>query len=461
MTTEHQPKSDLQQTGETLRRQVERTGESRRALSSLSTAERARVLIAISEVLEEKRHEILSANAEDLREAEKNQLAQPLVKRLKLTEEKLKTLAKGIRGIAEMPDPIGQVVGRLEVSDGLILDQVTTPIGTLLVIFESRPDSLPQIAALSLKSGNGLVLKGGREAARSNACLHQVITEVIERETRGSVSRDVINLVTTRAEIAELLKLDDLIDLVIPRGSNALVKHIQANTKIPVLGHADGVCHVYIDEGASLEKATRVVVDAKINYPAACNAMETVLLHEALVESGEAAALLASLRSEGVTVLGGPRASQLGLVSEEEQLERRAEQGGLSLFHTEYGDLTCACEVVSDLEAAILHCNRHGSGHTESIVTENLERAERFLREVDSACVFHNASTRFADGFRFGLGAEVGISTSKIHARGPVGVKGLLSTKWLLRSGGERGHTVGDFSGRGGAKYTHKALKTP
>jgi|GEM_PF-3967 len=446
---------DDTQTDRSLRAQIERTNEAKRALVALSSEERTRVLRAIADALEERAGEVLEANDDDLKRATLSDLAPPLLKRLKLTEEKLKTLATGIRDIASMPEPIGRVVHQLEVSPALDLERVTTPIGTLLVIFESRPDSLPQIAALSLKSGNGLILKGGKEAERSNACLHALITETVERETRGAVSRDVISLVTTRAEISQLLALDDLIDLVVPRGSNALVRHIQSSTKIPVLGHADGVCHVYVDEAADLDKAERVAVDAKVNYPAACNAMETLLLHESLVSSGGADRLLRALRRAGVSVLGGPRAVELGLIDPEHVASPELPDG--DALHVEYGDLICAVEVVGGVEEAVAHCNTHGSGHTETILTEDEATAERFLNGVESACVFLNASTRFADGFRLGLGAEVGISTSKIHARGPVGIEGLLTSKWVLRSTRAIGHTVSEFSEEGGPQYTHKA----
>lgn len=455
MKTEHQTTQLLEE----IRAQVKRTNEARRALISLSSEERSRVLHAMADALERRAEELLIANAEDLRRAELDELAPPLLRRLSLSQAKIEILVKGIRDLAEMDEPLGQVIQRRELSEELVLDQITTPIGTLLVIFESRPDSLPQIVALSIRSGNALVLKGGKEAELSNACLHKILTEAINQETRGAVSADVISLVTTRTEIAQLLELDELIDLVIPRGSNALVRSIQEKTKIPVLGHADGVCHVYIDKDADLNKAHRVVIDAKTDYPAACNAMETLLIHETLVASGEAITLLAALREASVKVLGGPRAIELGLVPIEDALSFKSSHTSEDLFHIEYGDLICTCEVVSDLESAIRHCNQHGSGHTESIITENVERAERFLHEVDSACVFHNASTRFADGFRFGLGAEVGISTSRIHARGPVGVEGLLSMKWILRSRRSSGHTVGEFSQSGGPRYTHRLIK--
>lgn len=449
--SERHERSNLQ-----LRSQIQASNDARRHLASLAPELRVQILTAIASELEQRSEEILQANQEDLRLAELHQISSPLIKRLKLTQDKLHTLATGIRNIAHMPEPIGRIVHRLEVSPELLLERVSTPIGSLLVIFESRPDSLPQIAALSLKSGNNLILKGGKEAEHSNACLHRIITETIERVTQGKVSRDVIKLVTTRNEINQLLALDDLIDLVIPRGSNELVRHIQTHTKIPVLGHADGVCHVYVDKDMDLIKAQRVIIDAKINYPAACNAMETLLIHESLVHTQVAQQLLDALAQVGVKVLGGPKAIETGLISSEHAILIQNDQE--DPFHVEYGDLVCTCEVVQNVEEAIEHCHKHGSHHTECILTENPQTAARFLNAVDSACVFHNASTRFADGFRLGLGAEVGISTSRIHARGPVGIEGLLTTKWLLRSQRSLAHTVTEFSEKDGPIYTHRPI---
>ena len=441
-----------------VRSQIEATQQAKQALLTLSSKERADILLAIADALESRSAEILAANQIDLTEAQNSNLAAPLLKRLGLSLNKLSVLAKGIREIAQMEEPIGKTISALEISPQLNLQRVTAPLGVLLIIFESRPDSLPQIAALSLRSGNGLILKGGREAKASNRCLHKVITETIVETTQGKVGAEVISLVETRAEIKALLELDDLIDLVVPRGGNALVRYVQNNTKIPVLGHADGVCHVYVDQSAKLETAIRVCVDAKVNYPAACNAMETILIHEEHVDTGVADQILRALRKAGVTVLGGPRAIAQGLISVGHAAQVLDPQENSDPLHIEYGDLTCACEIVADLDEAILHCNQHGSSHTESIVTEEQAHAERFLNEVDSACVFVNSSTRFADGFRLGLGAEVGISTSRIHARGPVGIEGLLTSKWLLRSNKINGHTVGEFGEENGAVYTHKPL---
>mmetsp|Transcript_36559 Transcript_36559/g.54600 ORF Transcript_36559/g.54600 Transcript_36559/m.54600 type:complete len:374 (+) Transcript_36559:1695-2816(+) len=370
-----------------------------------------------------------------------------LVSRLKLTKDKLTTLASGIKQIANQPDPLGVVKAKRELADGLELSLITVPIGVLMIIFESRPDSLPQISALALASGNGLLLKGGKEAVHSNAALHRVIGDAIESGSGGNVKRDIIALVTSRGQVADMLGLDDVIDLVIPRGSNALVSYIKANTRIPVLGHADGVCHVYVDKSAKSEDATKLVVDAKIDYPSACNAMETLLLHKDTIGNTVAMNVLMGLRRAGVKCLGGPGAMKMGIC------DVPAEQ-----MKCEYGDLTCMVEVVENVDEAIDWIHKYGSGHTEAIVCEEgAEVGEEFLRRVDAACVFKNASTRFADGYRFGLGAEVGISTGRIHARGPVGVEGLLTTKWQLRSTGI--NYVAEYGGDSPHKsYTHKEL---
>jgi len=425
-----------------------------RALQALTSSERSDVLTAVAEALRSHREAILEANRLDVEEAQTTGVAAPLLKRLSLTEEKLEVLIRGISDLAGVEEPIGRITSRTELSEGLVLEHKTTPIGVLLIIFESRPDSLPQIVSLALRSGNGLLLKGGREARRSNQALHRVITEAVEAASGGRVPGSVIGLIESREAISDLLKLDKLIDLVIPRGSNKMVSYIKENTRIPVLGHADGVCHVYVDKAAREDKALSVVLDSKTDYPAACNAAETVLLHEDVVGS-IAGPLLRALRTAGVAIVGGPGAVRHGLVAAEQAAE------GLGV---EYGDKTIMVEVVRDMAAAVDHIHAHGSSHTEAIVTEDSGAAEAFLRNVDSACVFHNASTRFADGYRFGLGAEVGIATGRIHARGPVGVEGLLTTKWVLRSAGDEAHTVGQFSAQAGdarKSYTHRALAGP
>lgn len=418
-----------------------------RKLQALSYEERKNILYSVADALIERKEELLEANKKDLEAAGRDEVALPLVRRLKLSDEKLNTLATGIRQIADQPDPLGVVKSKRELADGLELSQITVPIGVLMIIFESRPDSLPQISALALASGNGLLLKGGKEATHSNAALHRVIGDAVESGSDGKISRDIISLVTSRGQVADMLSLDDVIDLVIPRGGNALVQYIKQNTRIPVLGHADGVCHVYVAPTASAENASKLVVDAKTDYPSACNAMETLLLHKDTLDNLVGSETLKSLRSSGVKCLGGPKAMKAGLC------DTAAKE-----MKCEYGDHTCMVEVVEDISEAIDWIHKYGSGHTEAIVcAEDDPNGEVFLKNVDAACVFKNASTRFADGFRFGLGAEVGISTGRIHARGPVGVEGLLTTKWQLRSQGL--NYVGEFGGDKPSKvYTHKEL---
>ena len=421
-----------------------------RKLQAMPYEVRQNILRAVAQALLDRQDELLAENAIDVGAAEKDGIALVLKKRLKLTPAKLSTLASGLNQIADLPDPLNVVKCKRELADGLELSQITVPIGVLMIIFESRPDSMPQISALALASGNGLLLKGGKEATRSNMAIHNVIGDAIEKGSKGEITRDIIGLVTSRGQVADMLSLDDVIDLVIPRGSNALVSYIKSNTKIPVLGHADGVCHVYLDSSAPEEVASKIVVDAKTDYPSACNAMETLLVHQDVVSSGVASKCLMALRSAGVKCLGGPRAMEMGLC-----------ESPAAEMKCEYGDLTCMVEVVSNMDEAIDHIHEYGSGHTEAIVCSPDKTStvgEEFLKRVDAACVFQNASTRFADGFRFGLGAEVGISTGRIHSRGPVGVEGLLTTKWQLRSQSE--DVVADFAGDNPVKkYTHKELQ--
>jgi delta-1-pyrroline-5-carboxylate synthetase len=416
-----------------------------RKLQALPHKVRQDILKAMADTLLSRKEELLAANALDLEAAERDGIALVLKKRLKLTDEKLQTLADGLRQLADLSDPLGVVKSKRELADGMELSLITVPIGVLMIIFESRPDSMPQISALSIASGNGLLLKGGKEAANSNAAIYKVLGDAIEAGSKSAIKRDIIALITNRGQVSDMLALDDVIDLVIPRGSNALVSYIKANTKIPVLGHADGVCHVYIDASANGPAASKIAVDAKTDYPSACNAMETLLVHKDTISNGVAAQTMMALRASGVKCLGGPKAMKLGLC------DIPAKE-----LKCEYGDLTCMVEVVNSLDEAIDWIHTYGSGHTESIVcSEESDVGEEFLRRVDAACVFKNASTRFADGFRFGLGAEVGISTGRIHSRGPVGVEGLLTTKWQLRS--KDANVVAEFSS-GEKTFTHKEL---
>ncbi|XP_030451005.1 delta-1-pyrroline-5-carboxylate synthase-like [Syzygium oleosum] len=410
--------------------------ESSRILQAISSEDRRKILLEIADALEANQEQIMNENEADVAAAEKAGYERSLIARLALKPGKITSLANSIRVLAKMEDPIGRVLKKTELADGLVLEKTSSPLGVLLIVFESRPEALVQIASLAVRSGNGLLLKGGKEAKRSNTILHKVITDAIP----DSIGGRLIGLVTSREEITDLLKLDDVIDLVIPRGSNKLVSQIKESTKIPVLGHADGICHIYVDKSANMEMANRIIVDAKVDYPAACNAVETLLLHKDLVPAGGLNAIVFGLRSKGVTLYGGPKVSSILNIPQAQS------------FHHEYNSMACTIETVDDVHEAIDHIHQHGSAHTDCIIAEDDEVAETFLSQVDSAAVFHNASTRFCDGARFGLGAEVGISTSRIHARGPVGVEGLLTTRWILRGNGQV------VDGDKGVTYTHRDL---
>jgi len=412
-----------------------------RALVAAGGAARSAALRRIAEALLDHRASLLEANRIDVdasaHDVRTGEASAAMAARLPLTERKLTALADGCRALADRGDPVGQVVGARELAPGLVLTQRTVPLGVLLIIFEARPDALPQITSLALRSGNGLLLKGGREARHSCRALHAVITEAMD-----PLPAEAVQLLEGRDTVTELLALDDRIDLVIPRGSNQLVRHIQANTRIPVLGHADGICHVYVHPDVDEAMARAIVRDSKTDYPAACNAMETLLLHRDTIASGLAVAVLDELRTAGVALHGAHGAFDLPPPP--------------ALAH-EYGDLAATVAVVDDVDAAIRWVNTHGSGHTDAIVTADEAVAQRFVDGVDDAAAFHNCSTRFADGYRFGLGAEVGISTSRIHARGPVGVEGLLTTQYVLRGHGD---VVAPFSA-GQRQFTHRELPTP
>lgn len=350
-------------------------GEARKA-SRVSQGREAKVrsdaLRAVADGLEKHEEEILAENAKDLEAAKHMDIPQATLQRLKLKDGKIAQLAKGIRSLAEGGDPIGKVLRRTQVAENLQLEQVSAPLGVLLIIFEARPDALPQIAALAIRSGNGLLLKGGKEAANSNAILHRVICDAIESV---GLPRHLVGLVTSRDEIADLLKLDHLIDLVIPRGSGTLVRYIQDNTKIPVLGHADGVCHIFVDAAADPGKVRSIVVDSKVDYPAACNAAETVLFHEDCLAGSPSIVKMAvaALQESGVKVYGGERAA------------RELELPPAPAAKHEYGDLEITVEIVSDQASAIDYVHANGSGHTECIITESKDAADDFLRRVDSA----------------------------------------------------------------------------
>ena len=417
---------------------TEKAAKAREASYSMAVLTREQkdsALKAIADALNSEKNRIIAANAEDLANAEAADLEKPLIKRLKFADAKIADVTDGILSLMTLEDPVGKQTLHTTLDDGLELYRVTCPIGVIGVIFESRPDALVQIATLCLKSGNAVFLKGGSEAANTNKVLSEVIYEA---GIKAGLPEGWLNLLTTRAEISDMLKLDEYIDLIIPRGSNAFVQYIMQNTNIAVLGHADGVCHTYINEKADPATALKVAVDAKTQYVSVCNATETFLVDEALKDT-LLKDLIKTLRDAGVTIYGDD------YVAEAFGAEKVTE------WHHEYLDMKCSVKVVSGIDEAIAHINRYGSGHTDAIITEDKAAADRFMLGVDSGSVLVNCSTRFADGFRYGFGAEVGISTSKIHARGPVGLEGLVSYKYKLIGNGD---IVGDYAS-GAKKFKH------
>ncbi len=410
-------------------------------LSSSSNEDRADALCLIAEGLVRDKELIYKANKADLKTAESSKTSSALVARLKFDDHKLQGVLDGIKMVGEAEDPIGKVLERRELDDDLLLEKVSFPLGVIGMIFEARPDALVQIVALCLKSGNGIVLKGGKEATLSNRALVKSIKSSLENSKVGG---DWILLIESHSDVATLLKMDGYIDLMIPRGSNKFVKFVMNNTNIPVMGHSDGLCSIYIDESADLEKAVEVCFDSKTQYPSACNAVETLLVHKNIAQL-----FLIKLKEKfnnKVIIHGDEITSSIIDCTKATDAD----------WDTEYLSNEIAIKIVDDEDDAISHIAQHGSHHTDAILSKNEENIKKFFLSVDSGDVFANCSTRFADGYRFGLGAEVGISTSKIHARGPVGVKGLMSTKYLLRG---NGNIVKSYSD-GDKNFTHKELST-
>lgn len=412
-----------------------------RRLSTSSAEVRSSMLLAIAEALVRQAPRVFAANARDLNRADQEGLEVPLRKRLVFDTEKLDAVCEGLVQVARLDDPIGKVRERRLLDEGLLLERVSMPIGVIGMVFESRPDALVQILSLCLKSGNAIILKGGREALDTNRELVKVIREALERFPLGSGW--MVHL-ESREDVQAILGMEEVIDLLIPRGTNAFVRYIMDHTRIPVLGHADGLCALYIDADADLDLAVRVAVDSKCQYPAVCNAVETLLVHR-------------TIASDFLTALGPELARHQVRIHGDETVRTilACEAATEADWDTEYLAYEIAIKVVDSLDQAIGHIATHGSGHTDGIVTGNGDIARRFLREVDSADVFWNCSTRFADGFRFGLGAEVGISTQKIHARGPVGLDGLMSSRWLLAG---QGQIVADYSGPRPRAFVHTDL---
>ena len=409
-------------------------------LAAAGTEAKNRALQQIAERLLAQKEAIIRANEADLERSRAENLAAPLLKRLKFDAAKLADVVSGIKSLISLEDPVGKTLLATELDDGLELYRVTCPIGVIGVIFESRPDALVQIATLCLKSGNCVLLKGGSEARETNRILSELI---ISAAVEAGIPEYWAYLLESREDVGVMLKQDNYIDLIIPRGSNEFVRYIMEHSNIPVLGHADGICHCYLDASCDTEMAVKIVVDAKTQYVAVCNALETLLVHEAAAPR-VLPELYRALTAKNVELVGCPRTQAIIPVAPASDADWR----------TEYLDYKLSIRVVASLEEAIDHINTYGSGHTDCIVTEDKESAARFLDYVDSGNVFWNCSTRFSDGFRYGFGAEVGISTNKIHARGPVGLEGLVIYKYKLLG---RGHIVGDYAG-GGRSFTHKKL---
>jgi glutamate-5-semialdehyde dehydrogenase len=413
-------------------------------LGLLSTDEKNQAIDAIAQALESAKDEIIQANVADCETAVAEGIAKPLYKRLLLDEHKLRDAITGVRDVGKLDDPAGKVQIHREIDTGLILKRITCPLGVLGIIFEARPEAAIQIVSLAIKSGNGVILKGGKEAINSCTAIVKAIKQGL---SATAVNPDVVQLLTTRSEISELLKLDKYVDLIIPRGSNSFVQFVQANTRIPVLGHADGICHLYIDKAADINKAIPITVDSKTQYPAACNAIETLL-----VNSNIAAEFLPkvaeALQAKNVELRGDQKTLQ---ILNNIQLATETD------WETEYSDLILAIKIVDSLEEAINHISEYGSRHTEGIITEDINTAETFQALVNAAGVYHNCSTRFADGFRYGFGAEVGISTQQMPPRGPVGLEGLVTYKYQMCGDG---HIASTYTGANAKSFTHRDLES-
>jgi glutamate-5-semialdehyde dehydrogenase len=419
-----------------------------RLLAATTSERRTAAIRTAARLVEQSSLSLLQANAKDLDDANRmlsgGEITAATLERLRLTEKKISEMTRSMLAVCDLPEPIGRVLQRTELDANLILEKITCPLGVLAIIFEARPDAVTQISALGLRSANALLLKAGREVERTASLLVDIIRKAL---TSSGLAEDSVTLVCGRESVQQLLAMPDLIDMVIPRGSKQLVEFVQANTRIPVLGHAEGVCHIYVDAVADPNMALAIIDDAKTDYPAACNSAETVLVHKKIAASF-LPNLAERLRSRNVAIRG---CEEVRTILGNQTVE------SVTDWHAEYLDLVLAIRVVDSMDEAIEHIHTHGSGHTEAIVTDDAVTAERFLAEVDAAGVFHNASTRFSDGFRYGFGAEVGISTSKLHARGPVGLEGLTTYKYVLRGTGQIVHS---YQGNTAKLFTHKHLAT-
>ncbi|MGA2482878.1 MAG: glutamate-5-semialdehyde dehydrogenase [Candidatus Acidiferrales bacterium] len=434
---------------ERVARVASRARAASRSLAKLPHESRNEVLIAVAKAIETNARAILEANARDCGDAkisvEGGRMSSAMFKRLQVNGRGIEEMAERVRDVVRLADPLGRRLAATELDDGLVLYKESCPLGVVGIIFEARPEVIPQVASLTLKSGNAVIFKGGVQAAHTNEALVSIWRECLEKFP--AVPADSIQLLQTRADVAELLKLNHDVDLMIPRGSRELVEYVMEHSRIPVLGHGEGICHVYVDRAADIEKALAVTLDSKTEYPAVCNAAETLLVHRDIAPSFLPKAF-AKLRGAGVEVRGCPRT--IALLATPEVVPATEKD-----WATEYGDLILSVKIVSNVDEAIAHVNRYGTRHTETIVTEDAEAAKKFMDEVDAAGVFQNASTRFSDGFRYGFGAEIGISNGKLHARGPVGLDGLTTYKYKLYG---NGHTVADYS-TGVKHFKHRPLQ--
>ena len=410
-------------------------------MADSTTAQRNGLLLEIASALQSNADFLFEENRKDMENA--RGLSPAVLSRLKFDRSKLDTVVESVRQVAALPDPVGKVLMREELDDNLFLEKINVPIGVIGMIFEARPDALVQIASLCLKSGNCLVLKGGSEALNTNRALFKVITDVSKD---SFLTSSWIELLETRDDVAKMLAAEGFIDLIIPRGSYDFVRYVMKNTTIPVLGHAEGLCSMYIDKEASITKAVDCAVDAKTNAPGTCNTIENLIVHKDIAPS-VLPLLSKAFEKAGVKVLGDPECQKIinCLPASEQD------------WDTEYLALTISIKIVNSIEDAIAFIAEHTSHHTDAIITEDEESKKLFMRKVDSSSVFCNCSTRFADGYRYGLGAEVGISTSKIHARGPVGLEGLMTTKFLVSGNGQK---TGSYMGDNPRAFKHRMLDT-
>jgi len=440
------------QVSKSIKQQLRDARKASLVLSNLDNSTKNQILYDIASKIRENLSEILLENANDVLKADKmferGELSSSFCRRIKLNELKIEQMAKNCESVAELPNPSGKLLEVTRLDEGLDLHKVSCPIGVILVIFESRPDVVIQISALALKSGNAVILKGGKEAFHSNRILARLIRETLKKSI--NVPENSINLVETRVEVDELVKMSSELDLIIPRGSNELVQHIQRESLVPVLGHADGICHVYLDDDADESKSRSVTLDSKINYPAVCNAAETLLVHQKFPNIW-LAEILSNMQEAGVEL----RACEETIKRLKTFQNLKLKNAVLDDWETEYLDFIISIKSVNSADDAVNHINHFGSKHTDVIVTENEELAEWFMNTVDSAGVFWNASTRFADGYRYGFGAEVGVSNGKIHARGPVGLEGLVIYKYKLYGNGQG---VGNY-GDGKREFIHEKTK--